>query len=472
MALGGDEDDEVKREEMFSALTPGQFPGVADELLRHGKLGHCLSFWVETDALGAMRFVEENRAFLVGSLYFIASSCFAHEPEFFLAMIARFKAAGAKPEELDSALERAFRTVPDGAAALAAMQKFGYIDQKEHPYLLNNVLKALTAQDPAAAMAFADTHPDSLETVLSAWSEQQPEAVLDWLRSRPQESINPNVLTSTLAAIALKRPQWAEELLGMVPSEEAVSAWFQKSYEKQIAEKGMASLEQKLGKESVYEGLAISWASKPVAEIVAWMDELPPGGQKRAYDRLCRELCSEDVAKAAALCLSFPELASESTTKNVLTEWAMQNPVGAIRDYEQGKIPPKLADQLLPDFVQSWYLVDRQAALDFIQAQPASEVKGRILVETSRILGDGDAEACRDYALSLPDPSTQLGACRYVLAHKFYDKSDEAKQAWINSIPDVTLRSALLTPPASESSQAEEDSATPAQTVTDPFAPP
>lgn len=222
-----------------------------------------------------MLFVEKNIRNLPQILWCIAPSCFAREPELFLAMIKRLKAAGVEPEQLDSALNVAFESVVDGAGASEAMQKTGFLDQQDKLYRLASVLKTLTAQDPAAAMAFAETHPDSLKTVLSAWSLRKPEAVLDWLRARPQGSIYPNLIVSALGDIAQQRPQWAQELLGMVPSEETVLKWLEKIYERQYAEKGVAAWEQALGQEVVYAGLARSWTTKPLSEVVAWMESLP-----------------------------------------------------------------------------------------------------------------------------------------------------------------------------------------------------
>jgi hypothetical protein len=378
------ETDEVLAEEILASLTAEEFPRLAEEMLqRNTDLSSIIGLWAEADVGGLLIFIE------------------------------RYKAAGVEKEKINRWLDLAFENMGDPVVALAAAEKHGLLDEEDHVYRLSHLATALTKRDPLAALNFAAAHPQVLETVLAGWSEREPAAVLSWMRERVGKQLEQHVMDAVLGHMAQRDPKSAEKFLALAQNQE-----------------------------EIYHGLARSMKDKSIDEVSTWLDTLPENGRTVAYQDLSSDWRSSAPNKAAALCMTFPEFATEQNSgdaQTTLKEWAKGNPVGAIQDYQLGKIPTGVAEKILPDLVEAWFLVDRSAALAFIHAQPDSEQKGVLLLQTSRILEEGDARAGLDYALLLPEPAARLGACRRVIG-----QPNEENKALIASIADAAIRKALL----------------------------
>jgi hypothetical protein len=411
------ETNDALGEEILASLSAEQFRHLALELMKRKiSLHQLVSFWVERDLEGLFSFMEEHPDW--NEYWSVAGTCFSKAPERLLAIIDAWKAAGLPEEKADSLLDKAFENIGDPVAAMAAAKQHGYLSEEAHIYRLTHLVSALAQHDPAAAVAFGERHPSVLDTALSVWSVREPAAVLNWLRERLGKQVDSNTADSVLAYMAQCHPQSAKQYLEMAAD-----------------------------KEGIYRGLAAAFKGKPLEDLTAWLDSLPEDGRSTAYQKLCEEFNYNSPEKAAALCMTFPELATtkdSGNTGDLIVNWAKQNPVGAIRDYQAGKIPPAVADKILPQLVESWFLVDRNAAMAFVHAQPDTEQKGRLLLQTSRILEEGDREAALEYALHLAEPASRLGACRNVLERANDSVAD--RQAWIATIPDEAIRQSLLKP--------------------------
>lgn len=411
------EADEDLREQMLESLTAAEFQSLAEELKMQNKgLSELFYYWVETDVQGLLSFMARHP--LTDGYWGMIGDCFQIEPEGTLAAIERLKSAGLPPEKLNPIIDQAFEKIGDPQASMIAAEKHGFLYDKDHLYRLNYMVKALAKLDPKAAVALGERFPEVLDTALNAWSVKDPEAVVNWMRERLGKQLNSSIADSVLGNMAQLYPESADQYLAMAGD-----------------------------KEAVYRGLASSFKGKPMEELTAWLDSLPEEGRSAAYEQLCYAFRLIDRGKAAALCMTFPELAKTENSNNageIIVEWAQQNPVGALKDYQAGKIPPAVADKILPQIVESLFLVERSAAIAFVHAQPDSEQKGVLLLRTSRILQDGDRASALDYALQLPEPASRLGACRSILSANFYTEPDGPKQDWIASIPDVAIREALL----------------------------
>lgn len=411
------EEDDVVREQMLASLTAAELQSLAEELNRQNKpLHEVLYFWVETDVQGLLSFMARHP--LTDGYWGMIGDCFQIEPEGTLSAIERLKSAGLPPEKLNPIIDQAFEKIGDPQASMIAAEKHGFLYDKDHLYRLNYMVKVLAKLDPKAAVALGERFPEVLDTALNAWSVKDPEAVVNWMRERLGKQLNSSIADSVLGDMAQLYPESADQYLAMAGD-----------------------------KEAVYRGLASGFKGKSIEELTAWLDSLPEEGRSAAYEQLCSAFRLIDRGKAAALCMTFPELAKTENSNNageIIVEWAEQNPVGALKDYQAGKIPPAVADKILPQIVESLFLVDRSAAMAFVHAQPDSEQKGVLLLRTSRILQDGDRASALDFALQLPEPASRLGACRSILSANFYTEPDGPKQDWIASIPDVAIREALL----------------------------
>ena len=437
------EEDDVVREQMLATLTADQFPLLAEELNNQHKALHgLLHFWVEVDVQGLLSFMERHP--LRDEYWSVIGDCFQIEPEGTLSAIERFKSAGLPPEKVNQLIDLAFESIGDPQASIMAAEKHGLLPAKDHLYRLNYMVTALAKLDMKAAVALGERFPEVLDTALNAWSVKEPEAVLNWMRERLGKQLDSSIADSVLCAMAQLHPESADQYLAMAGD-----------------------------KAAVYRGLASSFKGKPIEELTVWLDSLPEEGRSAAYEQLCDAFRFKDRGKAAALCMTFPELATTGNSGNagdLIVDWAQQNPVGALQDYQAGKIPPAVVERTLPRIVESLFLLDRSAAMTFVHAQPDSEIKGQLLLQTSRILQDGDRESALDYALQLPEPASRLGACRGVLSANFYTDSEVAKQDWIGKIPDVAIREALLK--SLEPATTTHEAPTPAlDSFSDPFAP-
>jgi hypothetical protein len=405
-------------------------------------LSELFYYWVQTDVHGLLSFTEKYP--LNEGYWGVIGDCFQIEPEGTLSAIEGFKAAGLSPENVNQLIDHAFEKIGDPQASMIAAEKHGLLHAKDHLYRLNYMVKALAKLDLKAAVALGERFPEVLDTALNAWSVKDPEAVLNWMRERLGNQLDSRTADSVLGDMAKLYPESADQYLAMAGN-----------------------------KDAIYRGLASSFKGKPIEELTDWLDSLPEEGRSTSYDQLCREFRFEDRGKAAALCMTFPELATTGNSGNagdIIVDWAQQNPVGALQDYQAGKIPPAVVERTLPRIVESLFLVDRPAAMAFVHAQPDSEMKGVLLLQTSRILQDGDRASALDYALQLPEPASRLGACRTILSANFYSQPKGVIQDWIATIPDVAIREALLE--SLEPAGTTHEAQTPDPNLyADPFAP-
>lgn len=441
------EEDDVLKEQMLASLTAEQFPLIAEEMIkRHKSLDELLPFWVRTDVTGLLSFMGRHPRDDV--YWHVIGECFRAEPEGTLSAIERFKSAGLKVEEVERLFDRAFENIGDPLAAIQAAQKHGLISERDHLYRLNSMVTALGNKDPKAAVAFAEKYPRVFHTALNVWSLKEPEAVMNWMRERLGKQIDSITADSVLGYMAEHYPESVEQYLAMAEN-----------------------------KSEVYRGLASGFKEKPIEDLTSWLESLPEDGRSAAYEQLCSDLQRDTTGKLAALCMTFPELATTGNSGNtgdLIVEWAKQNPVGALQDFKAGKIPPAVADKILPQMVESLFLVDRPAAMAFIQSQPNSETKGVLLLQASRLLDDGDRQSALDYALHLPEEAARLGACRRILGENYFDGTKEEQLALISSIPDEAIRQALLKPveTKSDADPAQDFTSPPKQEpFSDPFAP-
>lgn len=313
--------------------------------------------------------------------------------------------------------------------------KLGTIERPDLHDTLCTVVQRWAKQDAAAALAFGEQHPDYLPSVLEGWTVADPDAAVSWMRER-QESLGAFQIERMIEIIAKTHPKQAGRFVELVEN-----------------------------KNNFYASQAIGLAEEPVAEIAAWLETVPEEWRKDAYVALCTSFSNNsDPEKAASLCMTFPEFASIEYSDQSLIAWSRQDAMAAIRHFQAGDIPPAVTERVLPELVDAWMRVDRKAALAFIATQPPSETLGRTMLDATLIIQEGDHEASRDFAMSLPALSMRIGACRQILSKA--DMLEAEKARWTASIPDAAVREALLLPPPAKPEETQTEGKAPSS---DPF---
>ncbi|HWB06691.1 MAG TPA: hypothetical protein VG796_26945 [Verrucomicrobiales bacterium] len=441
--------DWIALDERLSALKPNEFVPLLRELTsrknRPPDLWRALvEYAAEADPKGLLSFAVGQETYQ--DLNAVAGLCFLRIPDEVIAAILQYE---KKPEakgkddanKLENLWSLAFYRVcerqPEQALAIAGRN--GILDRKPLLRWLEKAVQTWTARDVDAAIQFLERYPEALKPALDTWSGKDRAAALAWLKAKPERV--------ELIFGKSEFPGVPDQLSG----DGALSSEF--------------AVQTKVGE----------LANRPVAESIAWVNTLSAELRKEALPLLLGRVDNRHPDDAAALCPKFPEALATPEAQNFVRTWSLTDPASASQFLQSAEIPADHRDRLVPMAVDSWLKNDRAGALNYIDKQTAGELKGLLLLDASQIVRDGDAEAVRDFVMSLPDLAMRTGAARRFLepdSRQFAASAIKPPPDWITTIPDAELRTILLTPkpapPPEKSSSTKDDPAT----SEDPFASP
>jgi len=176
-------------------------------------------------------------------------------------------------------------------------------------------------------------------------------------------------------------------------------------------------------------------------DVGEWLRTLPREERADALGTACQRMSDRDPAAAASLLAMFPDMVDAGTASNVLREWSWRDPSAAALWIQEGPLPGAITESCLPAVVEAWRGMDRAAAHDFIAALPKDEMQGRLLLEASRVLTDGDRDSARGFAGGLPEPAQRAGAFRKILEVEFRGPDDKPRALqWIACMSDAAMR--------------------------------
>ncbi len=180
-------------------------------------------------------------------------------------------------------------------------------------------------------------------------------------------------------------------------------------------------------------------------DVAEWLRTLPQEERSDALGNACQRMSDRYPAAAASLLGMIPDMVDASTASSVLREWSWCDPSAAALWTQEGHLPAAITERCLPEVVEAWRGMDRGAADQFIAALPKDEMQGRLLLEASRILTDGDRDSALDYALAVPEPAVRAGAILRILESEFKEAAgkDKALQ-WIAGISNSGIRDEVL----------------------------
>jgi hypothetical protein len=282
-------------------------------------------------------------------------------------------------------------------------------------------------------MAFAEKYPSRLPAAFESWGRNDPDAAEAWLRTHPErrEQVFKNPVPEgkdpmedlRLQYIA-RHPDDAVRFAERVSDPQEYQRWF-------------------------------TWgmAKKPLEECTAWLRSLPEEQQREAGNTILH-MGGMDEAGCLAICQAFPEMTGNSGAASPIEEWSRREPEAVARFLESPSVPESARFRFLPDAMKGWAREEPEAAQRYLQSLPDSESKGAMLIDASQIMWEGGRDAARDYALTLPDVSLRIGACRRILEQGGFvsdyispEKQIEARAQWIANLPDVAVREALKAKP-------------------------
>jgi hypothetical protein len=219
-----------------------------------------------------------------------------------------------------------------------------------------------------------------------------------------------------------------------------------------------------------YQCLAEGMADRPVEESAAWVQTLAKKERLEAASIILRNLELADPEQAFAFYRLVPEMISRGGD-GVLDFWSRREPAQTAEFLRSTPLDEGVRNRMIGRVMADWLKADREAALAYVQTQPSSEWKGRALLEASQILTDGGPGEAFAWAMTLPDLSQRLGACRQILDPGNGVPVDaEKNEQWISQLPDAALREALRKPVSVPALESVEEEA-PDDEGSDPFAP-
>lgn len=468
-------------DERMAALKAGDFPLLFAELKPPGPVpkleypwkapGVLMDYWAAANVSGLLEFAARHAADF--DPVRLVHYCAPHDPAGALAFLRRAIAAGVPKDEQRRLWEKLIaRAERHPSALLLAAEQSGALEQGR-PFGLARTLTTWAEEDPAAAMALAQRHPELLQNALTGWAEKDVDAALAWVKqNRPGED-GADFREALLYAYAQSHPKEAERLRSLAANEEEFDRKAAEGLRETNPAEALGLMEKWKPREgdSFYNNFASTVARKTPTEAAALIAQMPEEYRAEAYGTVCAEMAYKDPARAMEFYTRLPELRGNAGSDHIFTRLALQNPAAAAQWMQPGKLPAEQRDRLMPAVMEEWLATDRAAALGFIHSLPADEVKGRVLLEASRLLYDGNAESQREYAMTLPDTAQRVGACRRILEKFGSDagspgewKPEAAK--WIAGISDAAVRKVLLTPPPAPPDEPAHDFGA------DPFATP
>lgn len=431
-----------------------------------------VEYWAAADVAGLLRFAEKNPDKVDPAM--ALPVCALYDPAAALASLRRLEAANYEVEGLwKKAWDLAAKEKPE--AVLAAAEKEGAL--KDKPGCFTGCVSNWAKRDKDAALAFAKKHPALLMSAVRGWAVQDAEAALAWMKDSGTAQVDTDYYQTLIIEYAQKHPKEAARFRGEVENQKLFDDWIAMAV---IRENPLEALQQgyTMEKGDYYDDFAAALSRRPVEEAVACMKLLPEQEWRRAFAEIGAFMSGENPAAAVKFYTQFPDLLakptqdSNSSVHEVFERLAMEDPVAASAWMAPGKLPDAVREKALPNVVQAWMLTDRAAALHFVESLPASEAKGLMLLKASGILGDGNEDSARSYAMTLPDLETRIGACREILKSVESKDYREETRAWLDAIPDAAVREALLNPPPPPPPPVVEEMEDPGNPFEDPFATP
>jgi hypothetical protein len=325
--------------------------------------------------------------------------------------------------------------------------------EKDRAKFMVLLAEAVQALDPALikeALAEVEAMKDERfqtrlrNMLLSRWGESDPKAALTYIQGLNLDggSFPFNVVKSVISSWAEKdftaAKAWVEEL--PPGTNRRQSAMGDLAFA--LAQKDPAaalSLARSLPGDDGQRfliGALYGWSLKDADAAIAYAVQLPDLGFTLAY--MFGRIASKDPVKAINLLEQIPsENDQNQALKRIGNAWAESDPKAAL-DWANQQTDPKVKSEILKGVIDGMAQKDPNRALELAQSLPANEREGRINYILG-ILSESDPEGAVGYAMNLPsNKSTNFNVSR--LAGQWISSDPQGALGWFDSLTDPKLK--------------------------------
>jgi hypothetical protein len=180
--------------------------------------------------------------------------------------------------------------------------------------------------------------------------------------------------------------------------------------------------EQRAG---AYRSIAREWGEKDWAGAEAWISSLPAAEQGAALAEAVRGLAGENPTLAAKQISKITDAdARNEAIRSVAENWAQNDPAAAAA-WLVGQDSEDL-ERSMREVVSSWTNKDAAAALDFVNAQPAGELRDTAVASYVYSNREGDVAQSLRLAESIGDEESRQRAVAVTAMRWMQDDKDAA----------------------------------------------
>ncbi len=305
-----------------------------------------------------------------------------------------------------------------GALVLAR----GALDNQTFNLLDEALRKRWAREDLAAALGHAGSLPsyrdraNALRAVYAAWAALEPAAALESAKARPQTDDRLALIRSVLQVLAQSDPVRAlREICALKISRfddlvhETLVSLARTDPVAAMQELAGSPLRQRIG---ALEGVLAEWIRNDADAAVAWCESLPSEFERKvSLAQASKAISATDPARAMKLAL---KLGTGDITHSALS-----------------------------DAFQAWCRQDLIAAEQWLQTQPAGEIRRKSLAQFVRAAVAQDPALAARYLASEASPEDRVEVGGFLAAH--WGRLDPiAASAWVEGLPAGPARDRAL----------------------------
>ncbi len=193
-----------------------------------------------------------------------------------------------------------------------------------------------------------------------------------------------------------------------------------------------------------YSEIAREWGAKNWNEALAWAKSLPAEDQARALSAAIEGLARQDPAKAAQQIASMPpDQVDDNAVEAVAQQMARDNPAEAAKWIAGLKVED--TGGAMREVMMNWATTDAAAALQFVEQQPAGELRDEAVSTYLWSNRGGDPQQSVALAETISDEGSRTRAV-VGAAMRWMADDEQAAKAYIQSSTSINdqLKERLL----------------------------
>lgn len=277
-------------------------------------------------------------------------------------------------------------TKVDAGAALE------HVAAGDNMYHLGEVLQNWAAQDPSAALAWANANPVgeknnvSLGYVLAGISTMDMQRAVDLIQAIPEKTRRIETLLDLWSNIQDQADAF-DQLLPRIGEQEMRERLVERCVPTLAGTNPSKAVRLLLlypaaGGSSAINEIFSRWVTEQSESAIQGLTLLPPGGQRvYATMTVCAQVANKDPARAFEVLKQYPETATDKSMANLAAMSVLKDPPGMLGRI-QGVQDTAVRDKYLLSALRTWREYRQEEAQDWIGRNPLSESVRQRLTET------------------------------------------------------------------------------------------